>query len=108
MGATSTNGNNLMLFSNWGDNIDHDDGSAYWNATGNVLIGGGYRGGGWAKHSGPFQSAYGNLILDPCTCDPTRQQDRGMCGNVGLLSKTPAFPFDNNICVFHGPATVSL
>ena len=104
--ATNTNGNNLMLFSNWGDNIDHDDGSAYWNATGNVLIGGGYRAGAWAKHSGPFQSAYGNLFLDPCTRDPSRQNCKSVCGSVDSVNR--AFPFDNNICVFHGPAIVSL
>jgi hypothetical protein len=38
-----------------------DDGSAYYNDSYNVEV----QGGGWTKHSGPYQMAVGNIWIAP-------------------------------------------
>jgi hypothetical protein len=87
---------------NAGSNIDHDDGSAYWNDSYNVLVGGG----GWIKHPGPFEIATHNIWVAP---EPSSAfNDWGLCAvNVGASPNTPkpsniaTGPFTNNSCIGH-------
>ena len=58
--AWTSNHHNFMLLPGFGSNIDHDDGSSYYNDSFNVLVND-YSDGGWNKHSGAHQVATGNL-----------------------------------------------
>ena len=48
-----------QVLPNFGSNIDHDDGSAYYNDSHNALL----DGGGWVKHDGR-QMAMGNIWIN--------------------------------------------
>jgi hypothetical protein len=63
-----------------------DDGSAYYNDSYNVLLGGG----GWTKHSGPFQMAMGNIWISAAS-------DHGKNCASGISADIQ--PFKNNTCI---------
>eukprot|EP00040_Diaphanoeca_grandis_P030603 m.181184 g.181184 ORF g.181184 m.181184 type:complete len:915 (-) comp32055_c0_seq4:30-2774(-) len=83
--AWTRNHHNFWVLPGFGSNIDHDDGSAYYNDSYNVMV----DGGGWTKHSGPFQMALGNLWVLSNGSSP-------LCaGGVG----GDITPFADNTCV---------
>jgi len=83
---------------NFGQNIDHDDGSAYYNDSYNVLVGGG----GWTKHSGPFQQAIGNIwIQPPAPASPVRRRDQP-CASTNPATGMANGPFNENTCIGYG------
>jgi len=82
--APNRNWGNLMLMSNFGSNLDHDDGSSNWDDSFNVLAGGG----GFTKHAGPYQSERGNLNL------------LGVGGGGDACASTQAHEeYSNNTCL---------
>jgi hypothetical protein len=82
--APNRNWGNLMLMSNFGSNLDHDDGSSNWDDSFNVLVGGG----GFTKHAGPYQSESGNLNL------------LGVGGGGDACASTQAHEeYSNNTCL---------
>lgn len=86
MPAWSRNHHNFWLLPNFGSNIDHDDGSAYYNDSYNVLLGGG----GWTKHSGPHQMAVGNIYV-------SATNDHGSDCASGVSADIQ--PFKENVCI---------
>jgi len=117
--AWNRNHHNFWLLPNFGSNIDHEcafcssrptlpclsairssprsdivnavcarssDGSAYYNDSYNVLLGGG----GWGKHSGPFQMANGNMWISA-----TREHDSDCASGI----KDDIQPFKSNVCI---------
>lgn len=86
----SRNHHNFWLLPNFGQNIDHDDGSAYYNDSYNVILGGG----GWNKHSGPYQMAIGNLWITTSSDERSAQ-----CGSEIAGQSNTTLPFAANVCI---------
>ena len=90
--AWTRNHHNFWILPNFGSNIDHDDGSAYYNDSFNVEV----QGGGWTKHSGPHQMALGNIWIAPVgeSVYPWLGCASGITGQSGNFIG----PFSNNTC----------
>jgi hypothetical protein len=101
--AFTRNHHNLWLMPNFGSNIDHDDGSSYYNDSYNVILGGG----GWTKHSGVSQMALGNVWY--------HGGDGGVCASFSNSNEETEAnsigPFADNVCIFmdasHEPAVAN-
>jgi len=90
------NHHNFWLMPNSGSNIDHDDGSSFWNDSYNVLIGGG----GWTKHSGTHQVAVGNIWYQSSgACRPFAPRAH-LCNVCASFSaQNGVGPFADNVCI---------